>query len=76
MAGKRKKVDLSAMTPEERAAYEARRAAAAAPRDAYLVYSVDEGGNLTIHTATRDANEVLKQTAGQVEKKYAAFKIK
>lgn len=77
MPGKRKsRADIQAMTEEERAAYEARREAAQAPKDAYLVYSMNGDGALEIHAATRDANEVLKMTSGQVEKKYQHFMIK
>lgn len=76
MAARKTKKDLAAMTPEDREAYEKRLAAARAPRDAYLVYSINEDGTLAIHSATRDPNEVLRETAGQTEKKYAAFQIK
>lgn len=49
--------------------------AASKPRPAYLVYSIDEAGNLVIHTATRKADVVLAETSGQVDKKYARFEI-
>ncbi|MBU2051493.1 MAG: hypothetical protein KKH61_21290 [Gammaproteobacteria bacterium] len=45
------------------------------PRPAYLVYSLDENGDLVIHSATRKADEVLAETAGQSVKKYARFEI-
>lgn len=44
-------------------------------RPAYLVYSTGEDGTITIHTATRKADVVLAETAGQTEKKYARFEI-
>ena len=76
MPGKRKsRADVQAMTEAERESYEARRQAAQAPKDAYLVYTLN-GEGLEIHAATRDANEVLKMTSGQVDKKYQHFMIK
>lgn len=76
MAARKTKKDLAAMSPEEREAYEKRLAQQRAPRDAYLVYGMNEDGTIAIHSATRDPNEVLKATAGQTELKYAAFQIK
>jgi len=77
MAGKRRsRIDVNTLSPEEREKYEARLELQRAPKDAYLIYSVGEDGDLEIHSATRDANEVLKQTSGQVEKKYQHFLIK
>ena len=76
MAARKTRQELNAMSAEEKEAYEKRLAAQRAPRDAYIVYSVNEDGTVAIHSATRDPNEVLRETAGQTEKKYAAFKIK
>lgn len=44
-------------------------------RPAYIVYTVNEDGTLTIHSATRKAEAVLADTAGQTEKKYARFML-
>lgn len=49
--------------------------AASKPRPAYLVYTTDENGDLTIHLTTRKADDVLAATAGQSVKKYARFEI-
>lgn len=48
---------------------------ASVKRPAYLVYSIDEEGNLVIHSTTRKADDVLAETAGQSVKKYAKIEI-
>ncbi len=53
----------------------------AVKRPAYLVYSIQsddgslEGAQLVVHDTTRNANDVLKATAGQTAKKYALIEI-
>lgn len=75
MAG-RAKVDVSKLSPEEREKYEKRKAAARAPRPAYLVYRMSDAGDLEIVAATRSADDVLAQTTNDRTLKYAAFAIK
>lgn len=47
----------------------------AKPKPGYIVYTVNDDQTITIHTATRKADTVLEQTAGQSEKKYARFEM-
>ena len=70
--------DISAPTEKK-----AKKPRGTAPkRPAYIVYVVrDAAGqvlpdaSLEIVTATRQAKDVLSQTAGQVEKRYSMFEI-
>lgn len=76
MAKERRTVDLNALSPEERAKYEERRAKARAPRPAYLVYKTDENGEVDIKDVTRSAEEALAVIDGDKELKYKRFLIK
>lgn len=80
---KRTRVDTSTMTAEEREKYEKQRAAAKAPKPAYLVYritgpdgSVVDGATVQIENASRNAEEVLSAVDRDRDLKYARFEIK
>lgn len=75
MAG-RKKVDVSKMSPEDRAAYEKRLEAARAPKPAYLAYTVNEDGTINVGTVTRSAEEILAAVDEDRSLKYTRIMVK
>lgn len=76
MAAKKNAVDKSKLSPTELAAYEKRLEAARSPRPAYIAYTVDEAGNLEIHSVTRVAEEILQIVDANRDLKYKRFEIK
>lgn len=76
MAARKTKVDVSKMTPEDRAAYEAKLEAARAPRPAYLAYTVNEDQTLNVSLTTRSAEEVLAAVDKNRDLKYQRIMVK
>lgn len=76
MAARKTAKDLTKMSDEERAKYEAAREAARAPKPAYLAYTVNEDGSLNIDLVTRSAEEVLAAVDSNRDLKYQRFMVK
>jgi hypothetical protein len=76
MAARKTQKDLSKMTPEDRAAYEAKLEASRAPRPAYLAYTLNGDGKINVALTTRSAEEVLKAVDENRELKYQRIMVK
>lgn len=74
----RQKVDTSKMTPEEKAAYQARRANASKPKPAFLVYDNDpaDPSKIVVNTVTRSADTVMEAFATNRDLKFVRFELK
>lgn len=75
MVKQRTRVNVDALSPEERAEYEKKKAAARAPRPAYLVYKIVDG-DIEIQDTTRSAEDALAVIDNDKELKYKRFLIK
>ena len=77
MAARKTKVDLSKMSPEERAAYEEKRAKSNAPRPLYITHRVNpDTQKVELGPLTRNADELLAFISENRDYEYTRSEVK